>query len=69
MYPIISPNAAAPAIMKRMNGRGMTSADNVMKQQLSYRKVKYRVHARNEFDFAMILTACNMKRSLSLRAA
>jgi IS5 family transposase len=41
----------------------------MMKQQLGYRKVRYRGRQRNEFDFAMILTACNIKRSLSLKAA
>jgi IS5 family transposase len=41
----------------------------MMKQQLGYRKVRYRGRERNAFDFAIILTACNIKRSLSLRAA
>lgn len=41
----------------------------MMKQQLGYRKVRYRGRERNAFDFAMILTACNLKRSLSLTAA
>lgn len=41
----------------------------MMKQQLGYRRVRYRGRERNEFDFAMILTACNIKRSLSLQAA
>lgn len=41
----------------------------MMKQQLGYRRVRYRGRQRNAFDFAMILTACNLKRSLSLRAA
>lgn len=41
----------------------------MMKQQLGYRRVRYRGKDRNEFDFAMILTACNLKRSLSLTAA
>jgi len=41
----------------------------MMKQQLRYRRVRYRGRERNAFDFAMILTACNIKRSLSLTAA
>lgn len=41
----------------------------MMKQQLGYRRVRYRGSERNAFDFAMTLTACNIKRSLSLRAA
>lgn len=41
----------------------------MMKQQLGYRRVRYRGRARNEFDFALILAACNLKRSLSLNAA
>lgn len=41
----------------------------MMKQQLGYRRVRYRGRERNEFDFAMTLTACNIKRSLSLKAA
>jgi IS5 family transposase len=41
----------------------------MMKQQLGYRRVRYRGRERNAFDFAMILTACNMKKSLSLKAA
>lgn len=41
----------------------------MMKQQLGYRRVRYRGRERNAFDFALILTACNLKRSLSLRAA
>lgn len=39
----------------------------MMKQQLGYRRVRYRGRERNEFDFALILTACNIKRSLSLK--
>lgn len=39
----------------------------MMKQQLGYRKVRCRGKKRNAFDFAMILTACSLKRSLSLR--
>ena len=38
----------------------------MLKQQLGYRRVRYRGRARNEFDFAMLLAACNLKRSLSL---
>lgn len=41
----------------------------MMKQQLGYRRVRYRGRERNEFDFALTTTACNIKRSLSLRAA
>jgi len=38
----------------------------MLKQQLGYRRVRYRGRARNEFDFALTLAACNLKRSLSL---
>ena len=38
----------------------------MMKHQLGYRRVRYRGRARNEFDFALTLMACNIKRSLSL---
>lgn len=41
----------------------------MMKQQLGYRQVRYRGRDRNEFDFALTLAACNIKRSLSLTAA
>lgn len=41
----------------------------MMKQQLGYRRVRYRGQERNAFDFALILAACNIKRSLSLMAA
>ena len=41
----------------------------MMKQQLGFRRVRYRGRDRNAFDFAMILAACNLKRSLSLKAA
>ena len=41
----------------------------MLKQQLGYRTVRYPGLERNGFDFAMTLTACNIKRSLSLRAA
>lgn len=41
----------------------------MMKQQLGYRRVRYRGMRRNAFDFAMTITACNIKRSLCLRAA
>lgn len=41
----------------------------MMKQQLGYRRVRYRGRDRNEFDFALTLAACNIKRSLSLKAA
>ena len=40
----------------------------MMKQQLGFRRVRYRGRQRNMFDFAMILAACNIKKSLSLRA-
>jgi len=40
-----------------------------MKQQLGFRRVRYRGKERNAFDFAMILAACNIKKSLSLTAA
>ena len=38
----------------------------MLKQQLGYRRVRYRGRSRNEFDFALTLAACNIKRSLSL---
>jgi IS5 family transposase len=41
----------------------------MLKQQLGYRRVRYRGLDRNAFDFALTMTACNIKRSLSLRAA
>lgn len=41
----------------------------MMKQQLGYRRVRYRGTQRNAFDFAMTITACNIKKSLSLKAA
>ena len=41
----------------------------MMKQQLGYRRVRYRGRERNVFDFAMTLSACNIKKSLSLTAA
>lgn len=41
----------------------------MMKQQLGYRRVRYRGRERNAFDFALTLAACNLKRSLSLREA
>lgn len=41
----------------------------MMKQQLGYRKVRYRGRERNAFDFALILAACNIKKSLSLNKA
>ena len=39
----------------------------MLKQQLGHRRVRYRGRARNEFDFALLLAACNLKRGLSLR--
>jgi IS5 family transposase len=41
----------------------------MLKQQLGYRRVRYRGRERNAFDFALLLTACNLKKSLSLKAA
>jgi len=38
----------------------------MLKQQLGYRRARYRGRDRNEFDFALTLAACNLKRSLSL---
>jgi len=38
----------------------------MLKQQLGYRRVRYRGRTRNEFHFALLLAACNLKRSLSL---
>lgn len=37
-----------------------------MKQQMGYRRVRYRGLARNAIDFALTATAYNIKRSLSL---
>lgn len=39
----------------------------MIKQQMGWRRVRYRGKHRNEFDFRMILAAANIKRSLSLR--
>ncbi len=41
----------------------------MMKQQLQHRRTRYRGLERNAFDFCLTLTACNIKRSLSLTAA
>ena len=41
----------------------------MMKHQCGYRIVRYRGMERNAFDFALTITACNIKRSLSLKAA
>jgi IS5 family transposase len=41
----------------------------MLKQQLGYRRVRYRGTDRNAFDFAITLAACNIKRSLSLKNA
>lgn len=41
----------------------------MLKHQLGYRRVRYRGRSRNEFDFAMTMAACNLKRSLSLAAS
>jgi IS5 family transposase len=38
----------------------------MLKHQLGYRRVRYRGMDRNAFDFALTMTACNIKRSLSL---
>jgi len=40
----------------------------MMKHQLGCRRVRYRGRSRNEFDFALTLAACNIKKSLSLGA-
>lgn len=40
----------------------------MLKHQLGHRRVRYRGRKRNEFDFAFAITACNIKRSLSLAA-
>ncbi len=41
----------------------------MMKQQLGFRRVRHRGRGRSEFEFALLLTAYNIKRSLSLQAA
>lgn len=38
----------------------------MMKHQLGFRRVRYRGRCRNEFDFAITMAACNLKKSLSL---
>lgn len=38
----------------------------MLKQQLGYRRVRYRGEARNAFDFCLTITAANIKKSLSL---
>jgi len=38
----------------------------MIKEQLGYRRVRYRGHERNAFDFCLTLAAANVKRSLSL---
>lgn len=38
----------------------------MIKQQLGYRRVRYRGNERNAFDFCLTLAAANVKRSLSL---
>lgn len=40
----------------------------MLKHQLGYRRVRYRGMSRNALDFTLTMTACNIKRSLSLRA-
>lgn len=55
------------AIVSRHRAR-VEHPNAMMKQQLGYRRVRYRGRDRNAFDFALVLTACNLKRSLSLRA-
>ena len=41
----------------------------MLKQQLGYRRVRYRGLARNAFDFCLTVTAANLKRSLHLLGA
>ena len=41
----------------------------MLKQQLGYRRTRYRGLKRNELDFALTISACNIKKSLSLRTA
>jgi hypothetical protein len=41
----------------------------MLKQQLGYRRTRYRGLIRNAFDFVLTIAACNIKRSLSLRVA
>lgn len=56
----------------RLVSRGRARVEHptaMLKQQLGYRRVRYRGRERNAFDFALTLTACNIKKSLSLRAA
>lgn len=48
---------------------GVEHPNAMMKQQLGYRRVRYRGKERNAFDFALILAACNIKKSLSLKKA
>lgn len=55
------------AIVSRYRSR-VEHPNAMMKQQLGYRRVRYRGRDRNAFDFALVLAACNLKRSLSLRA-
>ena len=38
----------------------------MMKHQLGLRRVRYRGRCRNEFDFAITMAVCNLKKSLSL---
>jgi len=41
----------------------------MLKHQMGLRRVRYRGMQRNAFDFTLTLTACNLKRSIHLRAA
>jgi len=52
--------APLPARVEHANG---------MMKQLGYRWVKCRGQVRNAFDFAFVLIACNIKKSLSRKAA
>lgn len=54
------------ALVSRLRAR-VEHPFGMLKHQLGYRRVRYRGQERNEFDFALLLTACNLKKSLSLR--
>jgi len=54
------------ALVSRLRAR-VEHPLGMLKQQLGYRRVRYRGRERNELDFALLLAACNLKRSLSLR--
>jgi IS5 family transposase len=53
------------ALVSRLRAR-VEHPFGMLKQQLGHRRVRYRGQARNEFDIALALAACNLKRSLSL---